>query len=209
MDLHDATRPEEGGETRLRRAMAHAERTHRRRRGYAVIAGAVVAMLLVVVALGALARELTSPAAAQTVAVRSPESLAPTSAVEPDPRPPATPSAVISDTTAAAVPAPRPTPAPAPKPRAKPAASSPTKRIRIRIGATGYEPSTVSAKAGTPIVLMIDQGEGCAAGFLLPSLGVERDNSSGPVTVTLGRLKPGTYRFTCGMGMVEGRLVIT
>jgi hypothetical protein len=47
MDLHDATAPEEGGEARRRMAMVRAERTHRRRRGYTVIAGAIAAALAV------------------------------------------------------------------------------------------------------------------------------------------------------------------
>jgi len=92
---------------------------------------------------------------------------------------------------------------------AKPATSKPkTQRLRIAIGPRGYEPSVVRAEAGRPIVLSVGRGEGCAAGFLIPKLGVEEDNSEGSVTVNLGHVPAGRYRFSCGMDMVTGTLVV-
>lgn len=92
---------------------------------------------------------------------------------------------------------------------AKPATSKPrTQRLRIAIGSQGYEPGVVRAESGRPIVLAVGRGEGCAAGFLIPELGVERDNSSGPITVNLGDLPAGKYRFSCGMDMVSGTLIV-
>jgi plastocyanin len=79
-------------------------------------------------------------------------------------------------------------------------------RLSVAIGERGYEPSMLSAKTGTPIELTVAQGDGCAAGFLIPKLGVELDNSTGAATKKLGVLKAGDYRFTCSMGMVEGVL---
>jgi plastocyanin len=99
------------------------------------------------------------------------------------------------------------------KPVAKVAAAS-TKTppapqsYHIRIGTVGYEPSTVKAHTGSPITLVVGKGQGCAAGFEMPSLGVSKDNSSGQVSIHLGRLKSGTYTFTCGMGMIAGQLVV-
>jgi hypothetical protein len=111
---------------------------------------------------------------------------------------------------AAAAPAPAPAaaPAPAPKTAQKPATSTAAQTFSIAIGGTGYEPSQVVAAAGRPITLKVAKGEGCAGGFLMPSLGVDKDNSGGPVSVKLGPLTAGSYEWTCGMGMVSGTLVV-
>lgn len=79
-------------------------------------------------------------------------------------------------------------------------------RLRIAIGDNGYEPDVLKADADRPIKITVEQGEGCAAGFLIPDLGVALDNSAGPASKKLGLLEPGDYRFTCGMEMVEGVL---
>lgn len=95
-----------------------------------------------------------------------------------------------------------PTPAQtAPSPRA-------TQRYSIAIGQSGYEPSAIVASADEPIVVSVEQGEGCAAGFLIPALGVSEDNSVGPVTVDLGIVAAGSYQFSCEMGMVTGELIV-
>jgi plastocyanin len=98
--------------------------------------------------------------------------------------------------------------------RPKPSAVAPKKsaatsqRFTINIGDAGYEPSRIKASSASPITLTVGKGEGCAAGFTMPSLGIEKDNSSGPVTFSLGKLKAGTYRFACSMDMVQGTLVV-
>lgn len=81
-------------------------------------------------------------------------------------------------------------------------------RLELAIGAAGYEPSVLSAKAGVPIRLTVERGEGCAAGLLIPALGVQVDNSAADASVDLGALEAGDYRFTCGMEMVEGVLEV-
>jgi len=78
--------------------------------------------------------------------------------------------------------------------------------FKIAIGRIGYEPSSISAKAGSPVTLTVGKGAGCAAGFNMPELGVRADNSSGSVTIKLGKLKKGSYTYTCSMGMVSGTL---
>jgi plastocyanin len=110
----------------------------------------------------------------------------------------------------AAVAAPDPAPAPAAAKKWAPAApvAKATQHLEIAIGQAGYEPSRLTASAGRPVTLVVGRGEGCAAGFLMPSLGVDKDNSAGPVTVRLGALKAGTYPFSCAMGMVTGELVV-
>jgi len=78
----------------------------------------------------------------------------------------------------------------------------------VTIGQNGYEPSTVQAQAGSPVTLRVGPGSGCRTGFVIPSLGVRRDVSGGPTDISLGPLKPGTYPFSCPMGMVRGQLVV-
>lgn len=92
----------------------------------------------------------------------------------------------------------------APQPRST---TSGVQVVSVNIGETGYEPSVLRVKAGAPIHLTIGRGEGCAAGFLIPDLGISADNSSGPTTVSLSSLEPGSYRFSCGMDMVSGTIV--
>lgn len=102
-----------------------------------------------------------------------------------------------------------------PEPLAKPAdepatksVSPPKQRYKIDIGGSGYVPSLITASPESAITLTVGQGDGCAAGFAIPSLGIEKDNSGGPVTFSLGRLNAGTYVYSCSMGMIEGKLVV-
>lgn len=97
------------------------------------------------------------------------------------------------------------TEAPAKETRKK---SGTVQRISIAIGYAGYEPTVARAKAGVPIKLTVGKGEGCAAGFLMPSLGVSLDNSGGPATTKLGALEAGEYPFFCGMQMIGGVLEV-
>ncbi len=82
------------------------------------------------------------------------------------------------------------------------------RRYSVAIGQSGYEPSVIVASTDEPIIVTVEQGDGCAAGFLIPALGVSEDNSAGPVTIDLGIVAAGRYQFSCGMGMVTGELVV-
>ncbi|MFA5844171.1 MAG: cupredoxin domain-containing protein [Coriobacteriia bacterium] len=98
-------------------------------------------------------------------------------------------------------------PALAPQPAAA-LVTSGVQSFRIRIGWFGYEPSKIVAAAGRPIVLYVGRGFGCAGGFIMPRLRVERNNTRGAITVRLGSLRPGRYIYSCGMGMITGTLVV-
>jgi hypothetical protein len=147
---------------------------------------------------------------------------APETAAKPVPAetPATTGSDVSADAPAEVSPAQPVTPPPAPRPAAKPAskpaatpskkaaATPPKQRYKIGIGGDGYDPSVIRASSASPITLTVGKGDGCAAGFAVPAQGIEMDNSRGPVTFSLGRLKAGTYVYSCSMGMIEGRLVV-
>jgi plastocyanin domain-containing protein len=82
-------------------------------------------------------------------------------------------------------------------------------RCRCLVDPSDCHPTSGRATAGRPIELTIDQGFGCAAGFLLPELDTFAESTTGPATVQLEPLEPGTYTFTYGMQMLRGSLVVT
>lgn len=199
---------------RVHQAMDQADERHRKVVRQTIVVSALVVLGVVSIAVGLIAawgspgqapkaqpagaglgsRAATSAPASETPAPAE----RPAEAAEPAPEPKAA---------AKPAPEPEPEPVPAPKPAPKPAAPKP-QYLAIDIGVSGYEPSVVEASSASPITLTVAKGEGCAAGFLMPSLGISKDNSGGPITFSLGRLDPGTYKFTCGMEMVEGKLVV-
>ena len=74
----------------------------------------------------------------------------------------------------------------------------------------GYEPATVRVKAGAPVRLIFDRQEsaGCSEEVVLGDFGVRRFlPAHQKTTVEVTPPAPGTYEFTCGMGMLRGRIV--
>jgi plastocyanin domain-containing protein len=75
----------------------------------------------------------------------------------------------------------------------------------------GYEPSTVRVKAGRPVRLRFDRQEtaGCTEEVVFPDFALKRFLPAHEQTVIdLTPPAAGTYEFTCGMGMLHGRLVV-
>lgn len=72
----------------------------------------------------------------------------------------------------------------------------------------GFNPGTIQLKAGIPAEITFSQGGGCTAGVVSQDLGFQEDLTSGPKTVKLDALQPGTYSFTCAMGMIQGSIVV-
>jgi plastocyanin domain-containing protein len=74
----------------------------------------------------------------------------------------------------------------------------------------GYSPSTVRARAGRPLRLTFDRQEdaGCSEEVVFADFGLRRYLPANQrTTVEVTPAAPGTYEFTCGMGMLRGRLV--
>jgi plastocyanin domain-containing protein len=74
----------------------------------------------------------------------------------------------------------------------------------------GYSPSVVRAKAGRPVRLTFDRQEtsGCSEEVVFGDFGIRRYLPARQQTVV--EVTPptaGTYEFTCGMGMLRGKLV--
>ncbi|HEX8359830.1 MAG TPA: cupredoxin domain-containing protein [Longimicrobium sp.] len=75
----------------------------------------------------------------------------------------------------------------------------------------GYSPAHVRVKAGAPVRLVFDRREtsGCSEEVVIPDFGIRRflpAHDQTPVEFTPER--PGSYEFTCGMGMLRGRITV-
>ena len=74
----------------------------------------------------------------------------------------------------------------------------------------GYSPSTIRAAAGQPVRLVFNRQENssCSEEVVFPDFGVRRflpENQK--TTVEITPPTAGTYEFTCGMGMLHGRVI--
>jgi plastocyanin len=81
----------------------------------------------------------------------------------------------------------------------------------VRIGVEGgyYVPNEFTVQAGVPVTVEFSgSAEGCLAEPEFPDLGVRSDFSGGSTTMELGVLDPGTYVFTCSMGVNEGHITV-
>jgi plastocyanin domain-containing protein len=75
----------------------------------------------------------------------------------------------------------------------------------------GYEPAVVRAKKGVPLRLVFAREEtsGCSEEVVFPEFGVKKYLPAHEQTVVeIVPERAGTYEFTCGMGMLRGRLVV-
>jgi sulfite exporter TauE/SafE/copper chaperone CopZ len=74
----------------------------------------------------------------------------------------------------------------------------------------GYHPGEAVIYAGRPThwVMTSTAPFTCASAVISKDLGKEFTLKAGPNVVELPKLSPGTYAFTCGMGMYSGRIVV-
>ncbi len=82
--------------------------------------------------------------------------------------------------------------------------------VTIKALSDGYQPATVSAKAGVPTTLVIatDRTGGCIRSFVIPSMDKQLIlEPTGEARIDLGTPKVGTLKYSCGMGMYSGRVV--
>lgn len=74
----------------------------------------------------------------------------------------------------------------------------------------GYTPSTIRVTAGQPVRLTFDRQESssCSEEVVFPDFALRRFLPEGQRTVVeVTPPSPGTYEFTCGMGMLRGRII--
>lgn len=80
-------------------------------------------------------------------------------------------------------------------------------RISVDV-TTVYKPNVLRLRAGVPAQITFSGGQGCTGVVQSQELGFREDLTSGPKTVDLKALAPGTYSFSCGMNMVFGQIVV-
>ncbi len=84
-------------------------------------------------------------------------------------------------------------------------------RVVVTALTDAYLPGDQEVAAGIPTTLIVrsQQAAGCIREFVIPSMRIEKLlPPNGDTVVTLGPLKPGKLRFSCGMGMYTGQLTV-
>ena len=82
--------------------------------------------------------------------------------------------------------------------------------VTIRVEG-GYDPARVTAKRGAPLRLVFDRREtsGCSEEVVFPAFGVRRYLPAHErTTIELTPGEAGSFDFTCGMGMLRGKLIV-
>jgi hypothetical protein len=84
-------------------------------------------------------------------------------------------------------------------------------RVRVTLGEGGYDPATVNLKAGiaAQVTFVRTTDKTCGTEIVLPDLGMRKELPLNElVIVELPPDRTGQIAFGCGMGMLEGRIVI-
>jgi sulfite exporter TauE/SafE len=82
--------------------------------------------------------------------------------------------------------------------------------VKLTIKNTQFVPNVVTIPSDRPVKLVVDRQEdtACSDQIAIPSLGILQNlKANGTTVVDLPATKGGTYRLTCGMGMMSGTLV--
>ncbi len=81
--------------------------------------------------------------------------------------------------------------------------------ITIRVEG-GYDPSSIAVRAGQPVRLVFDRREDnpCSAEIVFPDFRIRKPLAAfASTSVEFTPPRPGTYEFSCGMGMLHGRVI--
>lgn len=80
--------------------------------------------------------------------------------------------------------------------------------IRMSTGASGYEPNRLTVRAGIPTRWIVDgtRAAGCMVAFQAPQLGIKKILEQGENVFEFTAPRPGTYAFSCSMGMYRGSI---
>ena len=83
-------------------------------------------------------------------------------------------------------------------------------RVTVEVDYGSYQ--DVHVKAGAPVELTFHVPEGkligCNASLSIPAFGVTADLSEGDTTVAFTPTQPGTYPYSCWMGMIKATIVV-
>ena len=85
-----------------------------------------------------------------------------------------------------------------------------TQEITVLVSG-GYDPATIKVHAGQAVRLLFDRRETnpCSEEIVIPAFGVRKFLPAHERTlVEFTPATPGTYDFSCGMGMLHGQIVV-
>lgn len=89
--------------------------------------------------------------------------------------------------------------------------ASAARRVEVRVDEKGYHPGTINAEEGERLKLVFTRtsDKGCGKVVVFPDLDIRRELPlNEPVSVTVPVDDDGKLRFTCGMGMYDGKIVV-
>jgi hypothetical protein len=80
----------------------------------------------------------------------------------------------------------------------------------IEVNENGYSPKVVSLKVGIPTKLHFEKMSnfGCLSYLSIPDQGIHRELKSGDNIISFTPKKPGAIKYSCGMGMYHGLLIV-
>jgi plastocyanin len=80
----------------------------------------------------------------------------------------------------------------------------------IIVGQNGYIPEEVKVKAGVPVKLRFQKGYpgGCLSYLIIKDFDIQKLLKQGETTVEFTPKQPGSYSYTCGMGMYRGTILV-
>lgn len=84
-------------------------------------------------------------------------------------------------------------------------------RVEVEVTGEGYVPSEIRAHAGQPLTLVVTRtsDEGCGDTLVIASQEIERELPlNEAVEIEFTPSEAGELRFTCGMDMYDGRIVV-
>jgi len=91
------------------------------------------------------------------------------------------------------------------------ASTDSTQRFKIVVGAEGYRPSSVVLRRAAPAQLTFIRNveESCGREIVIPTYGINRPLPlNTPVVIRFTPTKSGRFKFTCGMDMFRGSIVV-
>jgi plastocyanin domain-containing protein len=91
------------------------------------------------------------------------------------------------------------------------AKASKAKTVKVTISEKGYTPGTINVKKGQKIRLLLTRTDekNCGGEIVFSSLNIKRTLPLGKtITVEFTPKSAGEISFTCGMGMMKGKIVV-
>ena len=83
--------------------------------------------------------------------------------------------------------------------------------VKLGVANYNYDPNTINVQAGKLVRIIgnMDQLSGCLRAFTIPKLGISKIFSKNDNVLEFTPSQPGSYAFSCSMGMGYGTLIVS